>query len=93
MEHYEKFWVNYVRLFLPGMGQKTTSIGEAMHHSMKSGFDGVSSSMSLDKSINLQVDKVQRKGKISQRRNAEQFSRKQPWISTLTQKYITGDCA
>ena len=64
-----------------------------MHHSMKSGFDGVRSSMSLYKSANLQVDKAQHKAKISQKRNAEQVARKQTWTSTITQKYLTDYCA
>ena len=93
LEHYENFWVNYIRLSVPGMGQRTTSIGEAMHHSMKSGFDGVRSSMSLDRSVNLQVDKAERKAKITQKRNAEQVARNQTWTSTLTQKYLTDYCA
>ena len=70
LEHYENFWVNYIRLTVPGMEQRTTSIGEAMHHSMKSGFDGVRSSMSLDKSAISQINKAQRKAKISQKKNA-----------------------
>ena len=74
------------------MEQRTTSIGEAMHHSMKSGFDGVRSSMSLDKSAILQINKAQRKAQISQK-NAEQVARNQTWTSTLTQKYLTDHCA
>ena len=70
------------------MEQRTTSIGEAMHHSMKSGFDGVRSSMSLDKSAILQIDKAQRKAKTSQKRNAEQVACNQTWTLTLTQKYL-----
>ena len=93
LEHYENFWVNYIRLMVPGMEQRTTSIGEAMHHSMKSGFDCVQSSMSLDKSAISQINKAQRKAKISQKKNAEQVARNQTWTSTLTQKYLTDHCA
>ena len=64
-----------------------------MHHSMKSGFDGVRSSMSLDKSAISQINKAQRKAKITQRKNAEQVARNQTWTSTHTQKYLTDHCA
>ena len=55
-------WVNYMRLHTLGMDTRTTSIGEAMHYSMKSGETGVKPHMSLDKSANTMMDKAEKKG-------------------------------
>ena len=71
METLECLWVNYYRLLIAGLNGRTTSIGEQMHHSMKSGFDKVLARMSPEKSADNMMNKAQRKGKNQARKNAQ----------------------
>ena len=71
LQPHEEMWVNYHRLLVPGLNGRTTSIGEQMHHSMKSGFDKVLARMSPEKSADNMMNKAQRKGKNQARKNAQ----------------------
>ena len=64
-----------------------------MHHSMKSGFDGVRSSMNADMSANVMMDKAQRLGKKRQKTNATQITRQKLWVTTECQHHLTDYCA
>jgi hypothetical protein len=75
------------------MDQRTSSVGEALHWSMKSGFDGVQSSMAPETAAVKMVSKANRNGKKVERHNAEQASRTKVWTSTQTQQYLTDFCA
>lgn len=68
---YEPMWVNYHRLFIGGMNGRTTSIGEQMHWSMKSGFDKIVARMSPEKSADTMMNKAQRRGQKQARKNAQ----------------------
>ena len=59
----EYLWVNYVRLQVPGLSARTTSIGEALHWATKGSFDGVKCSMNLTNSANTLMNNAERKGK------------------------------
>jgi len=93
LSKHERQWLNYVRLHVPGMDQRTSSVGEALHWSMKSGFDGVQSSMAPETAAVKMVTKANRRGKKVERQNAEQASRTKVWTSTQTQQYLTDFCA
>jgi hypothetical protein len=93
LSKHDRQWLNYVRLSVPGMDQRTSSVGEALHWSMKSGFDGVQSSMAPETAAVKMVTKANQKGKSVERHNAEQASRTKVWTSTQTQQYLTDYCA
>ena len=82
LDPYDHMWLNYQRTHVGGMSQRTTSIGEALHASMKSGYDKVFASMGVDRSATLMMDKAERKGKRVANLNAQQVQRKNLW-STL----------
>ena len=75
LQPYEIMWVNYHRILITGMNGRTTSIGEQMHHSMKSGFDKVIAGMSPEKSADNMMNKAQRRGQKQARRNVQKCAK------------------
>jgi hypothetical protein len=62
LDHYDSHWLNYLRLNVCGMNQRTSTICEALHSSMKSSFDKVQSNMSTSTSAMTQMTKAERRG-------------------------------
>jgi len=89
---YESMWLNYTRLFTGGLDQRTTSIGEALHWSMKSGFDKVFAAMAPEVAANTMMNKSERKGKKIENINADQVQRNKLWTNSPTEKYLTDFC-
>jgi hypothetical protein len=89
LEPYENMWLNHRRLNVYGQGQRTTSIGEAMHSSMKSGASGVKASMNVNVAANCMMDNAQRKGKEKAVHCADQVSRKKLWSKSATSEKLT----
>ena len=56
-------WVNYHGLFVSGKDVRTTSFGEALHWSMKSGVYDVRSNMSIAKAADMTMIKSEHKNK------------------------------
>jgi hypothetical protein len=88
----ESLWVNYLRLFVPTMNMRTTSIAEALHWSMKSGYDGVCSGNKTEVSASKMMDKAARKAKEIAIHNAGQIIRKQKWTQMSTANHLTDYC-
>jgi hypothetical protein len=88
----ESLWVNYIRLFVPTMNMRTTSIAEALHWSMKSGYDGVCSGNKTEVSASKMMDKAARKAKEIAIHNAGQIIRKQKWTQMSTANHLTDYC-
>ena len=63
LDHHDSHWLNYHRLNVCGMNQRTSSVCESLHASMKSSYDKVEASMSTSTSANVQMTKAQRRGK------------------------------
>ena len=84
--------MNHAHLHVRGMSQQTTSPGEAMHYSMKSGFDKVYSSMSLEVSASTMMNKAERKGKKIASMNAAQVQNNNLWSKLDTRNYLTNYC-
>lgn len=61
LDPYDTMWLNYLRLNVCGMNARTTSVGEAMHRSMKIGYDGIKASMSIDVSANTMMNKAKKR--------------------------------
>lgn len=83
------FCFHYVRLFTCGMNQRTTNSNEQLHHSIKSGFDGVKSSMSTTKSATNMVNKSNRTADTKNRRNAEQILKNKLYTVHDIQNHLT----
>jgi hypothetical protein len=81
--------VHYRRLNVLGFQQETTSVGEAMHSSMKSGASGVRPGMNLDVTANCMMDKAQRNGQQKGNYAADQVSRNKLWSESGTATHIT----
>jgi hypothetical protein len=93
LEPYDVLWLNYVRLDVLGMDVKTTSIGEAMHHSMKSGASGVRPSMNVAVSANVMMDRAQSHGRKKAVSAAAQVNRTPVWSSdSETSQDLTKYC-
>jgi hypothetical protein len=89
LEPHENMWLNYKRLNVYGQGQRTTSIGEAMHWSMKSGASGVKASMNVNVAANCMMDNAERKGKEKAIHCADQVSRNKLWSESATRAHLT----
>ena len=89
LEPYQNMWLNYKRLNVYGQGQRTTSIGEAMHSSMKSGASGVKASMNVNVAANCMMDNAERKGKEKAIHCADQVSRNKLWSESATRDHLT----
>ena len=62
LDHHDSHWLNYLRLNVCGMDQRTSSICESMHASMKSSYDKIQACMSTSTSAMVQMTKAQRRG-------------------------------
>ena len=67
-------WANHARLYTSGMDQRCTSIGKQMHWHIKSGHDGVKSSMSTITTAKNVLTKSKQRTNIFSQRNADRFS-------------------
>ena len=63
LDPYAIMSLNHIRLHVRGLSQRTTSPGEALHCSMKSGFDKIFAAMTPAVSANTMMNKAQRKAK------------------------------
>jgi hypothetical protein len=88
----ENMWVNYMRTEVMGMQGRTTSIAEALHASLKSGFGGVMSSMATDKSCDTILKKSKRRDEEKQRRNADALNKRPTWCTVQTGEVLTQYC-
>jgi len=86
---YEALWVNYIRLKVLGFGERTTSIGEAMHWSMKSGPNGVRPCMNVDVAGDNMMSKAERLGKNKAVKNAARVSTTMLWSKSETSGHLT----
>ena len=90
LEPHEVMWLNWRQKFVLGFEQRTTSIGEALHFSMKSGADGVRPNMNADVAANTMVDKAQRRlGVNKAKKNAVQATGTKLWSSSPTSDDLT----
>ena len=90
---YDPMWVNCYRLHTHGQSQRTTSICEALHASIKSGFDKVYSSLSPKNAAIAIMHKSLRKGHVNAKINAKQFlSTPLRTISDTAACHLTGYC-
>jgi len=88
----QKMWLNHERLYVCTMNLRTTSICEAMHSSMKSGFDGVRAAMDTCLSADTMMDKAQRILHERQREVAKQQRRWKKFSSLPTAPHLTEFC-
>ena len=88
------YWANYSRLYTSGMDQRCTSIGEQMHWHIKSGHNGVKSSMSTaTAAVNILTKSKRRTDDFSQS-NAYQCLRKKLWtVADEVQQYLIDHAA
>jgi hypothetical protein len=86
---FEFMWVNHHRLYTGGMSMRTTSIAESLHNSMKTSYDSVYSSMTLQKSGETMMNKASRRHKANKKRNAYQMISTKLWTSSETSGYLT----
>jgi hypothetical protein len=91
LKPYEIMWLNWRRLDVYGFGERTTSIGEAMHWSMKSGYNGVRPSMNADTAAICMMDKAQEKGREKGVRNLAQVNSTPTHTDSETSKQLTKD--
>ena len=89
LDQNDSHWLNYLRLNVCGMNQRTSSVCESLHASMKSSYDKVEASMSTTTSANVQMTKAQRRGNQQCKKNANQAKNNRTWTSTDTQNYLT----
>lgn len=90
LEPYEHLWLNYTQLYVLGFDQCCTSVGEALHWSMKSGADGVRPSMNADIAANTMMDKAERQlGVDRATRNAAQATTTKLWTNSGTSQDLT----
>ena len=89
LDPYDTMWLNYKRLWTAGFNQRTTSIGESMHFSMKNGFDGVFASSAPHISASKMMDKAERKGNEIQKYNAQEFYKHRTMNNGLRGDYLT----
>ena len=85
-------WVNCYRLNTRGQSMRTSSIGEAMHWSMKGGFDQVYATMTLEKSATTMMNKANRRSQKSIKHNAQQVRKTKLWTKSETHNYLTDYC-
>ena len=90
---FESFWLNHTRLFVGGMDQRTSSTAEAMHWSMKSGFDAVRAGMNADVAAETMCDKSLRLTKNLENYNADQVTRTKLWTDDPSLQMITDWCS
>ena len=89
LEPLESLWTNYQRLHIAGLGAKCTSIAEALHWSIKSGFDGVRAGFSIENAASNQMSKAERKAKQNQRSNALKMQKTNLWSHFSTKDDLT----
>jgi hypothetical protein len=89
---FESFWLNHTRLFVGGMDQRTSSTAEAMHWSMKLGFDAVRAGMNADVAAETMCDKSIRKTKDLENYHADQVTRTKLWTDEPSLQMITDWC-
>jgi hypothetical protein len=82
-------WLYWRRLTVYGFGETTTSIGEAMHWSMKSGHNGVRPSINADTAAICMMDKAQAMGKRKATSNLAQIDSTMTWTESETSKHLT----
>ena len=70
LDPHGSLWLNYLRLRITGFNQRTTSVGEAMHSSMKNKRDGASANMEPKKSTAKIIEKSNSRMKKLGKHNA-----------------------
>ena len=89
LEPLESLWVNYLKLYVPGLCGRTTSIGEALHASSKCKFDGVRSSMNITTTANTLMNQAERKGRDTARCNARKIQTTSLWSDSNITSFLT----
>ncbi|KAG7353009.1 SWIM zinc finger domain protein [Nitzschia inconspicua] len=92
LEKSGSMWLNHLRLHVCTVNLRTTSVSEAMHSSMKSGFDGVRAGMGTDVTANTMMDKTQRLLRLRDVYNANQLLKKKKWSDMPTADFLTRYC-
>jgi hypothetical protein len=92
LEPYDSMWVNYYRLNTTGLSMRTSSIGEALHASIKSGYDQVYSAMSPEKSATAMVVKAGKRARKTIKSNARQLVSTALWTDSETANFLTKYC-
>ncbi|KAG7345407.1 hypothetical protein IV203_032938 [Nitzschia inconspicua] len=85
-------WLNNLRLQICTVNLRTTSVSEAMHSSLKSGFDGVRAGIRTDVAVNTMMDKTQRLLRLRNVYNANQLLKKKKWSDMPTADFLTRYC-
>ncbi|KAG7344907.1 SWIM zinc finger domain protein [Nitzschia inconspicua] len=85
-------WLNHLRLHVCTVNLRTTSVNEAMHSSLKSGFDGVRAEMGTDVAANRMMDKTQRLLQLRDVYNTNQLLKKKKWPDMPTADFLTKYC-
>jgi hypothetical protein len=90
--HGTSMWLNSEKLTVCGLEGRCTSIGKALHASLKTGADKVQAGHQPHTALNKMANKVQRKGRERDNWNAYQVSRNlvsDLTLSSQTSPYLT----